>query len=579
MPLIRVLPDSLVNQIAAGEVVERPASVVKELVENSIDARARTVTVILEGGGRRRIEVVDDGCGMDADDALLAVERHATSKISSADDLTNISTLGFRGEALPSIAAVSRMTIETAVDDGAGTHVEIDAGTIRTVRPFARPRGTRILVEELFAHLPARRKFLRTEATELRHVLAVMLGTAFARPDLAFSVSHDRRLLLDLPAATDLAHRLGDLVGHDRARAAHPLVHQAGSIGVSGFLLPPKGPRELVLVVNGRPVRDRILVMAVNRALRGQGGNLEADAFVALRLPAEEVDINVHPAKTEVRFAEPGAVIAAVTGAVIAARTAMHGPAPIRRIVTVAPAGRELPPLSAWPGPRPSAGAPPPEATYESPPLQHLWVADSAVLTGRGAPEAPVAPPYGRFFGQYRDTYLVIEDAHGLLLVDQHAAHERVLFERLLAEREAPASQRLLTPELVELSPTLAGTAIEVAADLERLGLEIEVDSANTARVLAVPAGITGQPAGRLVEALLADLASGSVPGATVLDRSAASLACRAAIKKHRPLARAEAERLLADLAACREPHRCPHGRPILVRLAHEEIERRIGRR
>jgi DNA mismatch repair protein MutL len=563
---IRVLPDALVNQIAAGEVVERPASVVKELVENALDAGARHVVVRLDGGGSRRVEVEDDGVGMSPDDALLALERHATSKIAAPEDLARISTMGFRGEALPSIAAASRLTIETAVEVGEGTRVEVDFGRIVSVRPHARPRGTRVVVEELFARLPARRKFLRSEATELRHALATITAVGFARPEVGVELEHNRKTLLLLPAAADAARRLADLLGAQRARLAHPIAHNTGAIAISGFLFPPAGARETIVVVNRRPLRDRLLVMTLNRALRGAGGTAEADAFVALQIPLDQVDVNVHPAKAEVRFVDPGRVVGALTAAIVAARTVMHGPAPIRRLVTVpASAARDdvAPP---WSG-----------GERGGRPLDFLWVAEAT--PSAGMVDAPPARSAGRYLGQYRSTYLIVEDDDGLLLVDQHAAHERVIFERLLATPGRTPSQPLLVPELVELSPAQSGLAAELHDELEKIGLDLEVVSGNTARVLALPAALPPTPAARLVAELLADVAGGSAPGATVRDRIAASLACRAAIKKNWPIGGTEAERLLADLMRCSERHRCPHGRPTVIRLAHEEIERRIGRR
>ena len=573
MARIHVLPDALVNQIAAGEVVERPASVVKELIENAVDAGARRVAVILEAGGRDRIEVADDGCGMDADDALLALERHATSKIAAAEDLASIGTLGFRGEALPAIAAAARLTLETAAEDGAGTRIEVDFGKILSVRPFARPRGTRVVVEDLFSRLPARRKFLRTESTELRHVLTTLTGLAFARPEIALTLHHNRRPSLDLPAAPTFERRLPDLVGALRARQAVAIAHSPGSISVSGFLLPAQGSRELVIAVNGRPVRDRLLVTTIARALRGPSGLPEADAFVAIVLPGDAVDVNVHPAKAEVRFAEPGRIIAAVSAAIVSARTASHGPAPIRRVVTLTSPQQSGATFPWWP---------PAESGGRSHSLEPLMTAEPEAVFG--SPDAdpaplPAGPLQGRYIGQYRSTYLLLEDAYGLLLVDQHAAHERVLFERLLgAAAEAP-SQRLVAPEVIELSPSQAGLAGEVAAELRGLGLDLEIVSGNTARVHAVPALLPAGSTRRLVTELLADLAGGSVPGATLRDRTAASLSCRAAIKKNHPLSPLEADHLLLDLATCREQHRCPHGRPFVIGLAHAEIERRIGRR
>ena len=558
---IHLLPDSVVNMIAAGEVVERPASVVKELVENALDAGARALTIAVEDGGRELVCVDDDGCGMSGEDALLAFKRHATSKIGGADDLGRLATLGFRGEALPSIAAVGEIVLETAEAPGDGTRVEIAFGQVRGSRPCARPRGTRVEVRGLFAQVPARRKFLRTAATELRHVLGAVTSLALTRPAVALTLRHGSRTLLELPAVATLEQRLPDLFGAARAREARPVELTSGAMQVTGFLLPSAALREVLLAVNGRSVRDRLLTAAAGRALRSPDGRLEAGAFLHLALPSGEVDVNVHPAKAEVRFADPGRVMAAVVSAIAAARPTLHGAVAVRRVVTVSPPERSfdagrlfLSPTLAAPS-RPGVAEPPPSL---SPPA-----------SVEGAP---------RYLGQYRDTYLVVADDDGLLLVDQHVAHERILFEDLLARPEAPAVQRLLLPEVVELSPVQAQLAAELAADLGRLGLEVEPASAGAVRVLGVPTGISGRPAAVLLPRLLADLEE-AAGRTSVAEAAAASLACQAAIKKNTPLPRAQAEHLLRQLATCQERHRCPHGRPIVLRLPHDEIERRIGRR
>ena len=571
MPHVRLLPDALINQIAAGEVVERPASVVKELLENAVDAGAQRILVSLDAGGRDRVEVADDGGGMEPADAVLALQRHATSKIATAADLEAITTLGFRGEALPSIAAAAHLVLETAAADGAGTLVEVEFGVAREPRPIARPRGTRVVVRDLFLRLPARRKFLRTEATEVRHALAVLHATAFAHPEIALAVEHNGRRILDLPAAPEFGRRLPDLVGAQRARAAVPIAHAHGQVTVSGCLLPPRGSREIVVVVNGRPVRDRLVLSTITRALRAPDGLPEADAFVRIELPGDAVDVNVHPTKAEVRFVEPGRVIAAVAAAIVGARTAMHSPAAIRRVVTVSASPASGQALLPW------------RTSYETGAGAPATLVREDASSGADWADPPLAataaPLTARFVGQYRDTYLVLEDAEGLLLVDQHAAHERILFERLLARPGDAPAQRLVAPEVIELSAGHAALAAEVTGELGALGLEVEVVTGNSVRVHAVPAALPAARAGQLVAALLADLAGGEAPGATLRERTAASLSCRAAIKKNTPLSALEAERLLRDLRECREPHRCPHGRPIVVKLFHTEIERRIGRR
>jgi len=574
VPSIRLLPDTVVNQIAAGEVVERPASVVKELVENSLDAGARRVMVHLGGGGRDLVEVEDDGSGMDADDALLALERHATSKVSAAEDLEKLSTLGFRGEALPSIAAVSLLELETAPADGAGHRVTVEFGRIRHVVPCARPRGTRVRVRDLFARLPARRKFLRTEATELRHILAMLTGLAFTHPTATFRVEQANRTLLDLPAVPDASRRLPDLIGADRARQAAPIRHHRGELSLEGFLVPGRGTAEVVLAVNGRVVKDRLLSGAANRALRNPSGGRPDDLFLALSLPVDRVDVNVHPTKAEVRFADPGLVFTTVTEAIAAARADTLGPAPIRRVFvpdhkdrTPRPGARLPFEPPGWPSPR----------TAEMRPLSEAFAAPQPVRDAGGVRAQPA--PWGRYLGQYRDTYLLLERDDELLLVDQHVAHERVLFERLLNQGETGIAQPLLLPEVVELNPAQAALVEELAAELAAVGLEVEPASGNTVRVLATPAALPPLPAAVMLAQLLSDLSARTLPGETVRERLAAGLACQAAIKKNRALDSREAEALLADLARCRDPHRCPHGRPIALALPHAEIERRIGRR
>jgi DNA mismatch repair protein MutL len=562
MPRIRVLSDAVVNQIAAGEVVERPASVAKELIENALDAGATKVSVRLLAGGRELIEVEDDGVGMDRDDALLALERHATSKIASADDLARIATLGFRGEALPSIAAVARVTLETACGDGEGTRVEVAFGRIVRCEPCACPRGTRVAARDLFERLPARRKFLRAEATELRHVLAAVSALALTHTAVSFTVTHGNRALLRLPAVSKLDDRLGDLLGAARARTAKSVRHASGGIAIEGVLVPAARTAELVVAVNGRAVRDRVLAGAVNRVLRDRSGRAEADAYLFVTLPSEQVDVNVHPTKAEVRFAEPSRVVSVVTEALAASLVAMRGPIALTRLVTTsvhAPSVAAFAAPAAEP-PLERAPAPPPQVRESAPDLYRLF-------------------PWGRYIGQYRDSYLLLDDGDGLVLIDQHVAHERVLFERLLAANARPAVQALLLPEVVELTPALAALANGAADELRTLGVEIEPASGTSVRVLGVPAPLPTARASALVEQVLQDLAADSTPGVALRERAAASLACHAAIKKHRPLSRTEAERLLSELAAAADPHRCPHGRPIIVRVPHAEIERRVGRR
>jgi DNA mismatch repair protein MutL len=426
-----------------------------------------------------------------------------------------------------------------------------------------------VTVRDLFARLPARLKFLRSEATELRHSIGALTALAFVRPEVGFAAEHGRRAILQLPPVREPAQRLPDLVGAARARQARPVRHALGTVTITGFLLPPSGSREMVVAVNGRVVRDRLLAGAVNRALKGPGGASEAEAYLHIQLPAGEVDVNVHPAKAEVRFADPGRVMSAVTQALAASRIALHGPVEVRRVVSVSTASSAGPQLPL------GAPAPMPAGSFERARVQEARPPTSA----SAAPPAAAPTPWGRYIGQYRATYLVLEDGDGLVLIDQHVAHERVLFEALLADKARPAVQRLLLPEVVELPPALAAIAREAAPELEALGLELEQASGASVRVLGVPSTLPAHRAGAMVRRLLADLADSAVPGEGLRERAAASLSCQAAIKKNWTLSAAEAQALLADLAGVNDPHRCPHGRPIVLRLPHDEIERRIGRR
>ncbi len=601
VPRIRVLPDDLVNRIAAGEVVERPASVVKELVENSLDAEARRVEVELAVGGRTLVRVTDDGCGMDPDDALLALERHATSKISSADDLQHIGTLGFRGEALPSIAAVSRFELFTAEDPArGGVRITVEGGRILGAEAAARARGTTVEVRDLFFNVPARRKFLRAAETELRHAQESLWGVALARPDVAFILRHGGRTLIDAPVVADTSDRLRDLWRNVEGVVAF---ESRGAGGEVRGLLAPGGGRgrpTLTLLVNGRAVRDRLLVGAVLRVLRGGGnGYGGARVVVDLRLPPESIDVNVHPAKAEVRFANAGAVFALVERALREGVAAAQGRVAVDRLEEgeASPSGvsepgggyGELvrgrlvggPPLFAHPVYDPASGAADGDATDR--PLPEI--AGSHPVARSGARPGPADSPFGRLIGQYRESFLLLEDGYGLVIVDQHVAHERVLFERILrrlAEGDAP-SQGLLAPRLLEVGEAMTAAVPAVNELLRRVGIEVEAFGPDTVRVSSVPPEIDAEAVDQVVEEIL-DRATAldGVPERAAEELSeelAASLSCRGAIKVNHRLSVEEQRALLEDLVATDNPYRCPHGRPIILRLSQEEMERRLGRR
>jgi DNA mismatch repair protein MutL len=580
-----------VNQIAAGEVVERPASVVKELVENAIDAGARTVDILLENGGKKLIEIRDDGCGMSEADALLSIERHATSKIRDFDDLTRVRTLGFRGEALPSIASVSRFTIVTSDNEsGAATEIDLDPLTAqRSVRPAARDRGTTISVRELFENLPARRKFLRSADAEFRSIVTIVSSYALPLPSRAFRLQHNGRVVLDLPAAISSRERVLQILGSEAAPHLAEIEAHIGETHASGFVtrgLRFGSRRNQFFFVNGRLVKDRVLTHAASRACDSFDFDGHPAIVLDLEMPPELVDVNVHPAKTEVRFRDSSQVHVAVEQA-------------IRRALGGAEEGVSLlrdSPFPPPPPPPPSSGAPlfAPQRYDEPGPR---W---TAAFTPLFQKESRVQPPVreaaavaleeetpnlgdlkGRIIGQYRLSYVLLDTPGGLRLVDQHAAHERVLYDRYLArvESRAPVSQQLLAPILYECGSAECAALESHIAELAEVGFEIERFSGNAFAIASVPTELLRHD----VESFLRKLIDASLEEKTshvnrVRDRIAASLACQAAIKVHRPLGGEEMATLIANLLDSSNPFACPHGRPILVDIKHADIERHFHR-
>ncbi|HEX4953144.1 MAG TPA: DNA mismatch repair endonuclease MutL [Thermoanaerobaculia bacterium] len=620
MATIHHLPDRLISQIAAGEVVERPSSVVKELVENSLDAGAGEVRVELEAGGRQRILVADDGGGMDRDDALLAFDRHATSKIASFDDLESVGTLGFRGEALAAIAAVSRVELTTARESGDGTRVRIEGGRIRSAEPAARARGTTIEVASLFWNVPARRKFLKAPATELRRALEVVEGYALARPEVRFSLLSEGRALLEtLPAGADpegARRRIGQIFGTAFAEQLAALPLRVGTEGerISGFVGRPETARgkRLFVFVNRRLLKDRNLLSAFYRAVREEWRSEDFPAlFLFLDVPPEEVDVNVHPQKAEVRFRDSRLVDR--VGEVLRAGLSLargEEPAPLR-----SPRGGPSMPfawqgLGGWEPRRQEQGdvwevreAPGPvygeEAADPFAPVSSPAPADSRMPMGRLATaalaplERPMVPLSGRsgevrpfrLLGQYKGTLILVEGPDGLYLVDQHVAHERILYERLRRELASakPASQRLLSPVLLDLAPAERLRLAGLADELEPVGFGLAELSGGTLALTAIPAVLSAEEGEKLVLSLAASgVADSSEPGALareLLEALAASLACKAAVKMHHPLRPAEMEALLTELFAAEQPYACPHGRPIVLTMTDADLERRFGRR
>ncbi|HKJ24791.1 MAG TPA: DNA mismatch repair endonuclease MutL [Myxococcota bacterium] len=604
-PRIRLLPDALVDQIAAGEVVERPASVVKELVENALDADARRLRIDVREGGRALVAVSDDGAGMTAAEARLAVRRHATSKLESADDLRRIATFGFRGEALPAIASVSRFRLRTRPREGdAGFEIRIEGGRVLDERAAAGPEGTRIEVADLFAQVPARRKFLKTAATEWGHAAEWLGRAALARPEIHFEIRRDERSPIVWPATADPLDRVAAVLSDEEAAAMVPVDHEAplgdGRARVHGFASSPGHHRGtaggLHLYVNGRPVRDRLLrhaVMEIYRDVLPRGRFPSLVLF--LDLPTESVDVNVHPAKWEVRFDDPRAIHRLVRdglGGAVAARRWLGGRA---AEASAAPGFASGVAETTGAGAGDWVFAPRGGAAGEGALPFDTAPRASDAAGGHAGPAAPGAGAPIRFgdlrvVGQLLATYLLCERSDGLLLIDQHAAHERVLYERLRAQwlDEKVARQALLLPETVELAPE-AVAALEAAAEgTTRLGFEVEPFGETAVVVRALPALLAGRSPERLVRDLADEVSqargadAGFRPGSRVLldaDRTLATMACHAARRAGETLSTSEQRSLLAELDTIPWAPTCPHGRPVAVPLDRDEIERRFARR
>lgn len=570
MGTIRILDPNVANQIAAGEVVERPASVVKELLENALDAGASRVQVAVEGGGADRIAVADDGSGMERDDALLAFARHATSKIRSAGDLQAIGSYGFRGEALPAIASVSRLALTTATGGAPGTRVRLRAGKVLAVEPAPHPRGTTVEVEGLFHNAPARRKFLRSAATEAAHIASVLARMAAARPGIAFSLRSGGRDLASWPAVSDYRERVAQIAG--RADVPHlvGVERRAATLRVVGLASGPSLSRSTSsdqnLFVNGRPIRDRRLLHAIQAAYatllpKGRYPVL----YLFLEIPAAEVDVNVHPAKAEVRFLRPGAVHDVVREALLEALGVT------RPFYSLAPrqAGvAESSPLWDAPiGPPPGGPiVPPPAAAGQRAPGPALF--DAVLL-------APLA--------QFRDTYILASAPDGLVIVDQHAAHERVLYERFMAACRAGRmeTQKLLFPVTVEVAPAEHLAFAEARAALAGLGFGIAPFGHNTLMVDEIPALVPAGAVARLVRELLGEVLEWrQAEGIDRLrHRIIATAACHAAVTANQSLDAPRMRAIVHDLMSTDMPMTCPHGRPVLLRFSLDHLEREFHRK
>jgi DNA mismatch repair protein MutL len=587
---IRRLDESLVNQIAAGEVVERPASIVKELVENALDAGATRVRVDIEQGGLGLVRVSDDGEGMSHDDALLALERHATSKITAFEDLHRLQTFGFRGEALPSIASVSRLTLVTRrEEDDAATEVALEGGAPQA-RTASRARGTTVEVRDLFYNVPARRKFLKGAPTEAAHVGEVVLNAALARPEVTFVLTRDGKIGREYLRATSRRERALQALSEPRLVAC---IGERGPLRIEAHLGPPEraraGAGALHLLVNGRPVRDRPLSRAVAQAY---GSVLEGGRYpvgvVHIELPPEGVDVNVHPQKSEVRFEDARALFDAVT------RELFDALAKVFAIPALGPTSRPwLPPPSRSYVIPPSSDGPltpsssPPFTIAERNTTRSVVAEDLASLVSSPATaDAGLFSSRGfyaslRFAAQIRATFLVCESDDGLYVIDQHAADERRNFDKLRRsfEKRAVASQQLLVPEVVEVTAEEAATLHEHEEVALRLGMEVRTAGPTSASVHAVPALLSRARPERLLHDLLAELSrAASRPFSGTVDLVLATMACHGSIRAGDALSPEQAQALVAALDDVDFSGHCPHGRPVLLRLPFSELERRVGR-
>jgi DNA mismatch repair protein MutL len=597
---IRRLPNALINRIAAGEVVERPASALKELVENAIDAGADRISISLEDGGLGAIEVIDNGCGMSADDIALALERHATSKLPD-DAIELVSTLGFRGEALPSIASVARLSIASRTADGDGWRRVVDHGDVVEDGPASLPPGTRIRMDGLFARVPARRKFLRSARSEYAACSDVVKRLAMARPDIAFSLESDGRRVFSVQAGEARLTRIASLTARGLADNAVLLDFEREGVRLTGVAGLPTYNRGVAdhqfLFVNARPVRDRLLVGAV-RAAYAEMLARDRHPVVALFLDVvpQDVDVNVHPAKTEVRFRDA----AMVRGMIVSGLRRALDEGGFRAVQRPAEGA-----LSRWQS-EPLAPSPPPERDMFSPaPIamapaeEPAWLAAAGVAErsqpfmaaapmGRAEPSYSPVPmaeryPLGIARGQIAKTYIVAEAEDGLVIVDQHAAHERLVLERMrkAADGGRVASQALLIPEVVELDETACDRIEERSGELADFGLEVERFGPAAVLVRAVPAMLGGGDVHGLVQDIADELGAfdAALSLKERLDLVASTMACHGSVRAGRVLSVAEMNALLREMEITPHSGQCNHGRPTWVKLAHGDIERLFGRK
>jgi DNA mismatch repair protein MutL len=671
MGRIHVLSETVANQIAAGEVVERPASVVKEMLENSLDAGASRIKISVEAGGKKLIQIIDNGCGMVRDDAMLAFERHATSKIKNTEDLLSIATLGFRGEALPSIASVSRLRLETrAAEEAAGTVIEINGGKIARVEEAGLPMGTSITVRDLFFNTPARKKFLKAESTELSHIASLVTHYALAHPEKYFELHSSTNAMLVAPPVAGYSERVYQVFGKETldqlipVAARQALEHiglpqpppwrrketdddgeeiepkDPGEMRMHGFVSKPEiqklNRNSIFVFVNGRLIRDRLVQHALTEAYRNIiPPTVHPVVLLFLEMPAGEVDVNVHPSKTEVRFRQQSVMHDFVRDSV---RAALMKARPVPQFMTEmrahATASQSLTPGALTPGAL-TPGAHGPESAVMATSASYApagWPADPAGGADGFGLQAPALPPVSQRFqfeggiaveanaaipvarglesipdhgcapaldvadeeptlsslgtlkplGQIRNSFILAVNQDGLWIVDQHVAHERVLFERILKQRAAQKveSQRLLMPIVMELSPAQQPVFSEIAGELQHNGFEAEPFGARSVAVKVAPAGVEASDVEHMLHELLEQFSreEQSLNLEKIRARIAASIACHAAIKVNMPLEQNKMEWLLAELAKTDHPMSCPHGRPVVLRYSVKDIQKAFKR-
>lgn len=590
---IHVLSDEVVNKIAAGEVVDRPASVLKELMENALDAGATSIAVDLVAGGRKAIVVADDGCGMTRDDALLSVERHATSKIREVEDIEHVATLGFRGEALAAVAAVSRFTLTTRpAGQEAGTELTISGGRILDVQEAGCPVGTTFAVRNLFFNVPARRKFLRTEQTEMAHARQVFLVYALSHPQVALRLRVDDRELYRLTGGASLEDRIRELFGADLVASLRPIAFENDEVRLKGMAGLPQATRgdrsEQYIFVNGRPASAPVVNFAVGEAYqtlipRGRHPVL----FLFIEVAPELVDVNVHPTKKEIRFRHPTQVRDAVIQGIRAAVAMTPGPdgsAPVHSLMASARAAPaiampDLPSLPAFAYPR---MAPPDESAVGTPAPQAAGPTGGEVAAGQGEARGEAPWSWCRILGQAGGLYVVLETEDGLILMDPHAAHERILYEKFMRDvaGRRVKSQGLLAPEAVDLPPERALCARKNLELLRAMGFGISEFGGDTFVVDALPVCLGNVSARSILVDVAESLDAGGARGGTErwAEDRVAQAACKAAVKARDKLTVQEIEQLVLDLARAEMPYTCPHGRPTIIFMGFHELGRKFGR-